>query len=164
MVMEITAMRRDVLIAFVALVAASAPVAGQEAAGTIGGRATVVDGNTVEIYGRSIRIYGIDTPEGGQPGFGKATDFMRSAAEKGPFICDLVDEDRDERDIAVCRVEVDFISEDIAESLLAEGLAKTFPRNRHLRPSLIAWYEEVEAEAKARCKGLWEELPECRGQ
>ena len=155
-------MRRYRLIAFVALLAASAPAAGQEAGGTIGGRAIVVDGGTVEIYGRNIRIYGIDTPERGEPGFGKAADFMRDAVEKGPFICDVVDKDGDEREVAVCRVKVDFLSEDIAESLLEQGLVKAHPGNRHLRPNLIAWYEEVEAEAKKRCRGLWQELPECQ--
>ena len=155
-------MRRYLLIAFAALFAASVPVAGQEAGGTIGGRATVVDGGTVEIYGRNVRIYGIDAPERGAPGFGRATAFMRDAAEKGPFICGVVDKDRDDVAVAVCRLEVDFLSEDVAESLLAEGLAKTDPGSLPLRPRLIAWYQEVEAEAKAQCRGLWQELPECR--
>ena len=124
----------------------------------------MVDGNTVEIYGRTIRIYGVDAPERSDPGFGRAADFMRNAANRGPFMCDVVDKDRDERDVAVCRVEVDFVSEDVAESLLELGLAKTHLSYRHLRPSLIAWYEKVEAEARKRCRGLWEALPECHGR
>ena len=159
-------MRRYLSIAVVALLPAVAPVLAQEGTGgTIGGRATVVDGSTVEIYGRSVRIYGIDTPERGGPGFGPAAEFMRRAAERGPFICDVVDdavgENGSGQDTAVCRVKDDFLSEDVAESLLELGLAKTKPGQRHLRPNLISWYEKVEAEAKERCRGLWQELPEC---
>ena len=152
------------MIAILALIAAAAaPALGQEADGTIGGKATLVDGDTVKIYGRNFRIFGIDAPKRGEPGFGTLAEFMRAAAEKGPFFCDVVDKERNEPEVAVCWMRVDFVSEDLAESLLERGLVKTHPGYRRLRPSLIAWYEEVEAQARKRCRGLWRGLPECRG-
>ena len=132
----IPGMRKQVLmIAILALIAAAAaPALGQEADGTIGGKATLVDGDTVKIYGRNFRIFGIDAPKRGEPGFGTLAEFMRAAAEKGPFFCDVVDKERNEPEVAVCWMRVDFVSEDLAESLLERGLVKTHPGYRRLRP------------------------------
>jgi endonuclease YncB( thermonuclease family) len=38
----------------------------------------VIDGDTIELaVGVRVRLYGVDTPERGQPGFAKATEFTK---------------------------------------------------------------------------------------
>ncbi len=138
------------------------PALAQEVGDVIKGKATVVSGDTVKVDGNSIRIYGIDTPERGEPGFEKASNFMRAATERGPFICGVFDKDRYNRHVAQCIIDADTELRDVGQALLEAGLAKAYTKYRHLQPTLIRWYETVEAKAKSECLGLWAADPECR--
>ncbi|WP_227440919.1 thermonuclease family protein [Methylobacterium sp. W2] len=57
---KMLALRR---LAFLTLILASSPM---QAAEPITGRASVVDGDTLDIGGTRIRLHGIDAPESGQ--------------------------------------------------------------------------------------------------
>lgn len=55
------------------------------------GPAKVVDGDTIDVQTRAgpvrIRLYGIDTPERGEPGYRAATDTLRGLLARGPTAC-----------------------------------------------------------------------------
>jgi len=61
-------------------------------AGCIPGYVTEnIDGDTIQIYGKSIRLVLVDAPERGQPGYEKARDFIANNCPVGSFA--IVDED-----------------------------------------------------------------------
>lgn len=85
----------------------------QSSAQTIVGQASVIDGDTIEIHGARIRLFGIDAPEGGQTctAQGKAFACGRRAAfaladkiGRQVVECQPKDRDRYGRVVAVCRV------------------------------------------------------------
>lgn len=51
----------------------------------------IVDGDTIHVLGKKIRLALVDTPEINQPGFGEAADFTRRLCPVGSSI--LVDQD-----------------------------------------------------------------------
>ena len=78
----------------------------------ITGRASVIDGDTLEIHGERIRLFGIDAPEGGQPcedaqgerwRCGQAAAFALDEVVQGRTVtCAARDRDRYGRVIATC--------------------------------------------------------------
>ncbi len=54
--------------AIVFVVVLLAPAANAE----IAGRASVIDGDTIEIHGQHIRLHGVDAPKKGQPCYNAA--------------------------------------------------------------------------------------------
>ncbi|BCH32658.1 succinoglycan biosynthesis protein exoi [Mesorhizobium sp. L-8-10] len=99
------------------------------------GRASVVDGDTIEIHGERIRINGIDAPESRQlctDGAGKTyrcgqvaalalDDFLKAAR---PTTCHKVDRDRYGRMVARCTAG----GKDVAEWLVRNGHALDWPK------------------------------------
>ena len=95
------------------------------------GQASVVDGDTIEIHGTRIRLFGIDAPEGGQTCTvqGKAMPCGRRAAfalanriGRQVVECRPKDEDRYGRVVAVCGVG----GEDINAWMVAQGWALAY--------------------------------------
>ena len=96
---------------------------------TVTGRATVIDGDTIEIHGQRIRLHGIDAPESGQSCINKNGSNYRcgqfSANQMAKYVsgqtvnCNVKEKDRYGRLVAACFVK----GEDINERLVLEGWA-----------------------------------------
>jgi len=119
----------------------------------VAGRASVIDGDTLEIHGQRIRLFGIDAPEnaqlclaGGQRwrcGQQAALALDDKIAGRS-FTCEEKDRDRYARIVAVCHL----AGEDLNAWLVAEGWALAY------RQYSTAYVDEEEA-ASAAGKGIW---------
>lgn len=128
--------------------------AGGALAETLTGRASVIDGDTIEIHGQRIRLFGRDAPEGGQTclsAAGKAWRCGTAAARevdaltRGKTVsCEMRDIDRYGRIVAICSAG----GHDIARVLVEQGLAVAYRRYSH---------DYIASEDKARSagSGMW---------
>ena len=138
------------LVAFLAF----AMIAGQAGADQVQGRASVMDGDTIEIKGQRIRLFGIDAPEGGQAckradgsawRCGRDAAFALSDRIAGAVVtCDQRDTDRYGRIVAVCVAGGD----DLNGWMVASGWAVAFRRYSRA-------YVKNEDAARAARRGLW---------
>jgi len=129
-------------------------VAGNQVhAQTIAGQASVVDGDTIEIHGTRIRLFGIDAPEGGQTcnaqgkpyRCGQKAAFALSDKMGGKTVeCRPKDRDRYGRVVAVCLVD----GEDINGWMVAQGWALAY---RYYSLDYVRQEQHAES-AKA---GMW---------
>ncbi|MDZ4094280.1 MAG: thermonuclease family protein [Paracoccaceae bacterium] len=120
---------------------------------TIGGQAYAVDGDTLDVAGHRIRLFGIDAPERSQPcdRNGKVWacgDWARSvlAAEIADttISCDLREKDRYGRSVAICHAG----GRDVARVMVASGAARAYLRYSDL-------YAVDEAVAARAMRGIW---------
>jgi len=120
-------------VALGALLAASAPLAGN-AAETLVGVANVIDGDTIEIQGKRVRLHGIDAPESGQECSRPSGGYWRCGQQaalaladkvgRGTVRCEKRDRDRYGRLVAVCFR----AAEDLNRWLVANGWAVAYRR------------------------------------
>ena len=122
---------------------------------TVTGSARVIDGDTIDVAGRRVRIHGIDAPEGAQvcrdsvgqrwQAGKEATDALRDLVRDEVVICTQADRnDRYGRLIAECsagRV-------DLGRELVRAGWARAFTRYSER-------YSSDEASARRDGKGIW---------
>ncbi|MBN8918189.1 MAG: thermonuclease family protein [Rhizobiales bacterium] len=121
----------------------------------LAGRASVIDGDTIEIHGTRIRLEGIDAPESRQTCSAKETgEVVRCGQKAAFFLADLLAEqpvtcreagkDRYGRTLAHCEVE----GQDVGASMVRAGWALAFVRySREYLPQ--------EDEARAAGSGIW---------
>lgn len=120
------------------------------------GRASVVDGDTIEISRARIRLDGIDAPEGRQLcedakgqsyrcGQRAALALAKWLDGSQPISCEPTSRDRYGRTVAVCSRG----GSDVGEWLVRSGLAIDWPRYSKGR------YAEAQREAQAARRGLW---------
>ncbi|WP_424753315.1 thermonuclease family protein [Methylobacterium sp.] len=124
------------------------------AAEPITGRASVVDGDTLDIAGTRIRLHGIDGPESAQlceDGAGKNYRCGQAAAlaladliGSTPVSCDPRDTDKYRRTVAVCRKS----AEDLNGWMVAQGQAVAYRR-------YSMDYVNAEMAAKIIKRGIW---------
>lgn len=135
------------------LVAGVAPIHA-DSAGSISGVASVIDGDTIEIHGKRIRLHGIDAPESAQTCRRENGTIWRcgqqAANELSAFIgrrtvtCTRTDTDRYGRTVAICKTSTD----DINEWMVRKGLAVAYRR-------YSGAYVAAETDAKMNKAGMW---------
>lgn len=115
----------------------------------------VVDGDTLVVAGETIRLWGVDAPEGRQTcrdalgrSFGcgdVARDQLHALVTRGALTCQTRDQDGYGRRVAQCQVG----GRDLGDALVRGGWAvesRTFSRGA---------YSAAEAEARGVRRGLW---------
>jgi endonuclease YncB( thermonuclease family) len=122
---------------------------------TLTGPARVIDGDSIEIAGERIRLFGIDAPEARQechdhagvayPCGREAARALAAAIGQRAVTCTAVEHDRYERGVAICRVD----DHDLGEAMVRSGHA--FDYGAHSRGRYIA----AEREAREARRGLW---------
>jgi len=119
------------------------------------GQASIIDGDTLEIHGTRIRLWGIDAPESSQ--FCRGQDSLqyrcgaKAANDLAAFIngrlvkCVPVSLDRYGRTVAICTAG----GIDLADWLIRNGLALDWPQYSKGK------YSEAQREAEHAGRGLW---------
>ncbi|WP_182482258.1 thermonuclease family protein [Henriciella barbarensis] len=116
----------------------------------LAGVASVIDGDTIEIHGKRVRLSGYDTPERGAR-CGDVNVYQQAALALSDFIgsrtvtCDVSGEDRWDRAIAVC----DVAGVDIGEFMVSTGWGRDWPRYSDGR------YADEEARAREAGANVW---------
>jgi endonuclease YncB( thermonuclease family) len=124
-------------------------------ADTLSGRATIIDGDTVEVAHATVRLYGLDAPEAGQR-CGKAdggawrcgdeaTKAIAALAEGKDVHCEILGKDDYDRLLGICAVD----GIEINERMVADGLAWAFVKYSDD-------YAGVEEQARAAKLGIWQ--------
>lgn len=134
--------------------AATATTTTRASSGAFQGRASVIDGDTLEIQGERIRLYGIDAPESAQTCLDangrtyrcgqRAAFALSDKVGARPVLCEPTGKDRYGRIVARCSL----AGEDLQAWMVRNGHALAF-----LRYSKA--YRTHEAEAKASGVGMW---------
>nr|WP_084810567.1 thermonuclease family protein [Bradyrhizobium sp. NAS80.1] len=119
------------------------------------GQTSVIDGDTLEIHGARIRLWGIDAPESSQLCRGDDSLAYRCGAvaankldafiARRPVRCVPKDIDRYGRTVATCAVG----GIDLGDWLVTNGLALDWPRYSKGR------YTTAEREAQKSARGIW---------
>jgi endonuclease YncB( thermonuclease family) len=134
---------------------AALAVCGAAFAADVIGLASVIEGDTVEIHGTRIRVFGIDAPGSDQLCRNEESELYRCGQKasnalfdfiaRRPLECVEVDRDRYNRSVAVCSVG----ATDIADWLVRNGLALDWPQYSK------GDYADAKAEAKREQRGMW---------
>lgn len=119
------------------------------------GQASVIDGDTIEIHGTRIRLWGIDAPENSQLCRGDDSLQYRCGAKSAndldafivsrPVNCNPVSLDRYGRTVATCSVG----GTDLGEWLVRNGLALDWPKYSKGK------YDADQGQAKHSEIGIW---------
>jgi len=119
------------------------------------GQASVVDGDTLEIHGTRIRLWGVDAPESSQLCRGDDSLQYRCGAEaandldsyigRRPVNCVPLNLDQYGRTVATCSVS----GSDLGEWLVRNGLALDWPQYSRGR------YDAAQHDAERAGRGIW---------
>jgi endonuclease YncB( thermonuclease family) len=125
------------------------------AADDLTGQASVIDGDTLEIHGTRIRLWGIDAPESAQLCRGEDSLQYRCGAKaareldtfiaRRPVSCMPISLDRYRRTVATCSVD----KIDLGEWLVRNGLAIDWPEYSKGK------FNAIQREAEHAGRGIW---------
>ncbi|MFU8883628.1 MAG: thermonuclease family protein [Rhodobacterales bacterium] len=123
-------------------------------AGSPSGAIRVIDGDTIDVGGTRVRLYGIDAPEANQTCETEqqtvwacgawVSQEVRAQYQGQQAQCEALDTDRYGRTVARCSV----AGQDIGAALVAQGLAFAYRR-------YSMDYDLIEKQAAAADRGLW---------
>lgn len=146
--------------------AGSAPAPGGGISGWLGddvarGRVTLVrDGDTIDVRSGDrdvrVRVYGIDTPERGQPWAAKAKRFTADLVGNRDVVLRIRAKDKYDRTVAEVILPD---GRNLSEEILRAGLAWHY--DFHSRNA--EWHRLME-DARAAGRGLWADEKRCAGQ
>jgi endonuclease YncB( thermonuclease family) len=121
----------------------------------LSGQASVIDGDTLEIHGSRIRLWGVDAPESTQLCRSEDSERYRCGAQAAndlhafiasrPVSCIPINLDRYGRTVATCSVG----GIDLGEWLVQNGLALDWPQYSKGR------YEAIQSAAEQAGRGIW---------
>jgi endonuclease YncB( thermonuclease family) len=124
-------------------------------ADTLRGQASIIDGDTLEVHGTRIRLWGIDAPESSQlcrndesllyRCGAKAANELDTFIARRPVECAPVSLDQYGRTVAVCSID----DIDLAEWLVRNGLALDWPTYSKGK------YAKAQSEADYGGRGIW---------
>ena len=130
-------------------------LSGDARADDIAGQASVIDGDTLEIHGIRIRLWGIDAPESSQLCRGEDSLQYRCGAQSAndldafiarrPVSCSPVSFDPYGRTVATCSIG----GTDLGEWLVRKGLALDWPQYSKGR------YDGAQRDAEHAGRGIW---------
>jgi endonuclease YncB( thermonuclease family) len=145
-------MTRTAIAVLAALILAPTSAA---AADNLVGRASVVDGDTLEIHGTRIRLWGVDAPESSQLCRGedslpyrcgaKAANDLDAFIAVRPVNCLPISLDRYGRTVVTCLVG----GADLGDWLARNGLALDWPQYSNRK------YDDAQREAEQVGRGMW---------
>jgi endonuclease YncB( thermonuclease family) len=121
----------------------------------LAGQASVIDGDTLEIHGTRVRLWGIDAPESTQRCRGADSNLYRCGAKAAndldafiaqrPVSCKPVSQDQYRRTVATCSVS----DIDLGEWLVRSGLALDWPHYSR------GHYDIAQHDADRAGRGIW---------
>ena len=119
------------------------------------GQASIIDGDTIEIHGTRIRLWGIDAPESDQLCRGEDSEQYRCGAQaandldafiaRRPVSCNPISLDRYGRTVATCSV----AGIDLGDWLVRQGLALDWPQYSR------GQYGAAQRQADQAGRGIW---------
>jgi endonuclease YncB( thermonuclease family) len=141
--------------AIVLLTALTLLPASEGASDNLAGLASVIDGDTLEIHGTRIRLWGIDAPESTQLCRGEDSLQYRCGAKaandldvfiaRRPVSCIPISLDQYRRTVATCSVG----NVDLGEWLVRNGLAIDWPQYSKGK------FDAIQREAEHAGRGIW---------
>lgn len=107
----------------------------------------IIDGDTIAASGKTIRLWGIDTPERGEPLYEEAGLALQLFLEGAQLICKQVDIDRYQREVMHCLVN----EADLGSLMVKAGWAKDYTKYSG------GFYQTEEEFARQNLLGVWKE-------
>lgn len=142
---------RKIGIAVAALISLSSAASSDD----LNGRASVIDGDTLEIHGTRIRLWGVDAPESSQlcrneeslqyRCGAKAANELDAFIARRPVDCSPVSLDQYRRTVARCSID----GVDLGAWLVSNGLALDWPRYSKGK------YDAAQRDAEHAGRGMW---------